>query len=159
MFLIVRQLFCLQELDDAEPDAEAVLDGGHEGGGILRQVWDNPGAYPRSRPVGQSQPQPQQLQSNDHDAALSSTWSFVLDELPMGGQAAGEVPLRRGGAAVLYPSAMEAATSAMEVMAVAARNAALLTAQIWAEGKQQQQDEDKATAASDGRAGHHDEAR
>ena len=41
--------------------------------------------------------------------------SFVIDEAV-------------GGGMVLHPSALEVATSAMEVMAVAARNAALLIA-------------------------------
>jgi hypothetical protein len=71
----------------------------HGAGSIVRHEWAAPGAYPLSRP-----------------------WAE-------GSAAGGSFVLHAGGAAgglVLHPSAMESATSAMEVMAVAARNAALL---------------------------------
>lgn len=72
----------------------------HGAGSVVRHEWAAPGAYPRSRPW-----------------AKGSGGSFVLHA---GGAA---------GGLVLHPSAVESATSAMEVMAVAARNAALLVRQ------------------------------
>ena len=77
-----------------------------DSGSSCRQChpWESPGAYPLSRP-----------RDADGDGALAAGRdAFVLDELP--------------GGMVLFPSALEAATSAMEVAAVGAKNAALLVA-------------------------------
>ena len=63
---------------------------------VVRHAWDAPGAYPVSRPLPQVQ----------------GERGFVLDESDRG--------------AVLHPSAIEAATSAMEVVALAGANAARL---------------------------------
>ena len=63
---------------------------------VVRHAWDAPGAYPVSRPLPQVQ----------------GERGFVLDESDRG--------------AVLHPSAIEAATSAMEVVAVAGANTARL---------------------------------
>ena len=68
-------------------------------GAPVRHAWNAPGAYPVSRPL--------------QDGSAAATGAFVLDEAVDGG-------------AVLHPSAIEASTSAMEVMAVSATNAALL---------------------------------
>ena len=70
------------------------------GDAVVRHAWRAPGAYPVSRPL------------DDGDGMAP----FVL------------ASSRTGGGLVLYPSALERATSAMEVLAVAARNAALLVA-------------------------------
>ena len=76
----------------------------HDPGTVVRHAWESPGAYPLSRP-----------RDADGDGALAAGRdAFVLDELP--------------GGMVLFPSALEAATSAMEVAAVGAKNAALLVA-------------------------------
>ena len=74
----------------------------------VRHAWDAPGAYPTSRPLGGGE--------GGYDGDEEG---FILDG---GGESAGGG--RRG--MLLHPSAIEAATSAMEVMAVAATNAALL---------------------------------
>ena len=73
----------------------------------VRHAWDAPGAYPTSRPLGGG------------EGGYDGEEGFILDG---GGESAGGG--RRG--MLLHPSAIEAATSAMEVMAVAATNAALL---------------------------------
>ena len=79
---------------------------------IVRHAWDAPGAYPRSRPVTMDE--------------LNA--SFILHDM---GSA-------NGGGMVVHASAVEMATSAMEVMAVAARNAALLVARrVHAQGPPQ----------------------
>ena len=64
---------------------------------LVRHAWDAPGAYPVSRPL----PLP-----------TGTTRGFVLDV--------------RSTGVLLHPSAIETATSAMEVMAVAGTNAARL---------------------------------
>lgn len=64
---------------------------------LVRHAWDAPGAYPVSRPL----PLP-----------TGTTRGFVLDV--------------RSTGVLLHPSAIETATSAMEVMAVAGANAARL---------------------------------
>jgi len=72
----------------------------HDEASVVRHLWNSPGAYPLSRPA--------------HSRRSSS---FVLHERPG----------PRGGM-VLHPSALEVGTSAMEVLAISARNAALLLA-------------------------------
>lgn len=75
--------------DDALRPIFSRFDGGDA---ILRQSWTSPGAYPKSSPLPHF-PSPG-----------TAAHSFVLDEYGKGG--------------VYYPSALEGATSAMEVMAV-----------------------------------------
>mmetsp|Transcript_7637 Transcript_7637/g.23839 ORF Transcript_7637/g.23839 Transcript_7637/m.23839 type:complete len:548 (-) Transcript_7637:426-2069(-) len=80
----------------------------HDENTIVHHPWDAPGAYPQSRPWPSS---------SDMSVGLKDGGNFILhasnDDAEVGGM-------------VLYPSAVESATSAMEVMAVAANNAALL---------------------------------
>ena len=73
---------------------------------VVRHAWDAPGAYPVSRPLPQVQ---DELLPSRH---LPQVQGFVLDESNRG--------------AMLHPSAIEAATSAMEVVALAGANAARL---------------------------------
>ena len=95
------KLFSPAALDDAALGRALVW---HDSGTVVRHAWETPGAYPLSRP-----------RDADGDGALAAGRdAFVLDELP--------------GGMVLFPSALEAATSAMEVAAVGAKNAALLVA-------------------------------
>ena len=95
------KLFSPAALDDAALGRALVW---HDPGTVVRHAWETPGAYPLSRP-----------RDADGDGALAAGRdAFVLDELP--------------GGMVLFPSALEAATSAMEVAAVGAKNAALLVA-------------------------------
>ena len=73
----------------------------HDQNSVRRHAWNEPGAYPRSRACSASE-----------GALAAGDDAFVLHENSAG--------------VVVWPSALEAATSAMEVMAVAGRNAALL---------------------------------
>lgn len=90
------KLFSETALGDAALSAHFLC---HAQAAVFRHAWDAPGAYPRSRAWG---------------AAGKGASSFVLHD--------GDTT----GGLVLHPSAIEAATSAMEVVAVSARNAALL---------------------------------
>ena len=99
---------CLWKFFSSQPLTDELLAPmfrSFEGSSVIRHSWTSPGAYPLSRPV-QRYPKPG-----------DAFHSFVLHEHNSG--------------AVLFPAALEAATSAMEVMAVSARNAALLAVQRW----------------------------
>lgn len=95
----------------------------HDGPGAVRHVWAQPGAYPLSRPwpetASQQAAEPDEMiEEEEGEACLKESpavgeSTFVLHETPRGGL-------------LLHPSSIEAATSAMEVVAVAATNAALL---------------------------------
>ena len=77
------------QTDDALRPIFSNFAGGND---ILRQNWTSPGAYPKSTPLPHFPP------------PGAASHSFVLDEHGRGG--------------LYYPSALEGATSAMEVMAV-----------------------------------------
>ena len=88
----------------------------YEAESVVTHAWDAPGAYPRSRPLSLAELKAPFV-LHEHQVASSAQ-----------GEADGKACAQQGAAAVLHPSALEMATSAMEVMAVAARNAALLVA-------------------------------
>ena len=93
------KFFSPQRLSDSELGAALLCRAEH----VVRHAWDAPGAYPVSRPL---------------PPATQGDRGFVLDET--------ESWLTKEHGAVLHPSAIEASTSAMEVMAVAGTNAARL---------------------------------
>lgn len=93
----------------------AALFAWHDAASVRRHSWSDPGAYPRSRPLS--------------DSELEAP--FILHEARRAcrvGGARGPHAVRVAGL-VVNAAALETTTSAMEVMAVSARNAALLVAQ------------------------------
>jgi len=80
---------CDGQTDDALRPIFSNFAGGND---IMRQNWTSPGAYPKSTPLPHFPP------------PGAASHSFVLDEHGKGG--------------LYYPSALEGATSAMEVMSV-----------------------------------------
>ena len=110
-------------LPDAQLDRALLCRADH----VLRHAWDAPGAYPVSRPLPQAMrgelvrvrvgmnpnPNPDpDPNPNPNPNQVQGERGFVLDESDRG--------------AVLHPSAIETATSAMEVVALAGANAARL---------------------------------
>jgi hypothetical protein len=98
------KFFSDRRLSDAEI---APVFAWHNATAVLRHEWTSPGAYPRSRAC----------------ALAPQARGFVLHTARAQGGASARGAVR---GMALHPSAIEAATSAMEVMAVSARNAALL---------------------------------